>query len=293
MIEFLQQLINGLSLGAIYALIALGYTMVYGILQLINFAHGEIYMIGAFLAYYLINVFHFGFIEAMVVSMALTAVVGIIIEKLVYLPLRKASKLSVLITAIGVSMLLQNAGFKVFGADPKGFPQLIEKKVVIEMGDLIVFNHQIIIFTVSVFLMVALTFIVKYTKTGKAMRAVAFDKDAAMLMGINVNRTISITFAIGSALAAAAGILVAMTFPKIDPAMGMMPGLKAFVAAVLGGIGSFPGAVLGGFIMGISETMVIGYISSSYKDAIAFIILIVILIIKPAGIFGKNIKEKV
>ncbi len=295
MYEFLQQIINGLSLGAIYALIALGYTMVYGILQLINFAHGEIYMLGAFIAYYLITVVHMGFVPAMIISMAITAVIGMIIEKVVYLPLRNAPKLSVLISAIGVSMFLQNTGFKVFGADPKGFPQLIEKKVTLEFfdGDILVFNHQIIIIAVSIILMIILTYIVKYTKTGKAMRAVAFDKDAAMLMGINVNKTISKTFAIGSALAAAAGILVAMTFPKIDPVMGMMPGLKAFVAAVLGGIGSIPGAVLGGVIMGVSETLVTGYISSSYKDAIAFIILILILLVRPAGIFGKNVKEKV
>lgn len=298
MIEFLQQLINGLSLGAIYALIALGYTMVYGILQMINFAHGEVYMLGAFIAYYLITYLHFGFVEAMLVSMVITAIIGMIIEALAYRPLRKASRISVLLTAIGVSMFLQNVGFKIFGADPKSF----DSKIVFPGGEtsfaffddeLIVEYNQIIVVIVSVVLMIALTIIVKYTKLGKAMRAVAFDKDAAMLMGINVNKIIAATFAIGSALAAAAGILVAMTFPKIDPAMGMMPGLKAFVAAVLGGIGSIPGAVLGGFIMGTSETMVTGYISSSYKDAIAFIILIAILIVKPTGIFGKNVKEKV
>lgn len=295
MVEFLQQLINGLSLGAIYALIALGYTMVYGILQLINFAHGEVYMLGAFIAFYLITVFGLGFVEAMIISMAVTAVIGVIIERFVYRPLRKASRISVLLSAIGLSMLIQNAGFKIFGAEPKGFPEAIKKADVIVLFDdgLIVKNYQIIIFVVSVMLMIGLTLIVKYTKIGKAMRAVAFDKDAAMLMGIDVNKTISFTFAIGSALAAAAGVLVALQYSKIDPAMGMMPGLKAFVAAVLGGIGSIPGAVLGGFIMGVSETLVTGYISSSYKDAIAFIILILILIVKPAGIFGKNIKEKV
>lgn len=368
--EIIQQLINGLSMGSIYALIALGYTMVYGILKLINFAHGEIYMIGAFASYYSFqrlffinlaskfkvnlqfatdyfdkvdilktnpsiasafvtkNSSSFGltqeqtlnntmvvevinkqvhslelfknyisthsviiFISILVIAMVVTALFGIILEKLAYKPLRNSSRISVLLTALGVSMFLQNGGIKLFGAG-KAFPQLIEKKAYM-IGDAIIFNHQIIIMVVAFVLMIVLTIIVKYTKTGKAMRAVAFDGVAAKLMGIDINRTISFTFAIGSALAAAAGVLVGMTFGKIDPLMGMMPGIKAFVAAVLGGIGSIPGAVIGGLIMGISESVVVGFVSSTYKDAIAFGILILILIIKPSGLFGSNVKEKV
>ncbi|MGM0508465.1 MAG: branched-chain amino acid ABC transporter permease [Fusobacteriota bacterium] len=292
MIEFLQQVINGLSLGSIYALIALGYTMVYGILKLINFAHGEIYMIGAYIAYYVVARFEVNFIIALIVSMVLTAIVGVVIEKLAYKPLRHSSRISALLTALGVSMFLQNSGLKVFGGDPKSFPELIPNKIYF-LGDLIIFNQQIVIVVVSIILMILLYFVVNHTKTGKAMRAVAFDKDAAKLMGIDSNKIISYTFAIGSALAAAAGVLVGMRFNRIDPLMGMMPGLKAFVAAVLGGIGSIPGAVIGGFIMGISESLVVGYISSSYRDAIAFGILIVILLVKPDGIMGKNVKEKV
>ncbi|BDU49462.1 branched-chain amino acid ABC transporter permease [Haliovirga abyssi] len=292
MTEFIQQLLNGLSLGSIYALIALGYTMVYGILQLINFAHGEIYMLGAFTAYYLVFYFKLNFILALVLSMIITAGIGVVIEKLAYKPLRNSSRVSALLTALGVSMLLQNLGLKIFGGDPKAFPQLIPNKPIF-IGDLIIFNQQIVIVVVAIILMVILEIIVHYTKIGKAMRAVAFDKDAAKLMGIDSNMVISFTFAIGSALAAAAGVLIGMRFNRIDPLMGMMPGIKAFVAAVLGGIGSIPGAVLGGLIMGISESLVVGYLSSTYRDAIAFALLIIILIIKPAGLLGKNIKEKV
>lgn len=290
---FFQQLMNGLSLGAIYALIALGYTMVYGILQLINFAHGEVFMLGAFISYYLIGVLGMNPLLAIVLSMALCAVVGVLIERLAYKPLRNSSRISALLTALGVSMLIQNIGIKVFGGAPKAFPVIVKKAELFKIGEVTVFNHDVIIIVVSVLLMVGLEIIVKYTKVGKAMRAVAFDKDAAKLMGIDSNRIISYTFAIGSALAAAAGVLYAMRVSTIEPLMGSMPGIKAFVAAVLGGIGSIPGAVIGGLIMGISEMMVAGYISSTYRDAIAFGILILILIVRPAGILGKNIKEKV
>ncbi len=292
MVEFLQQLINGLSLGSIYALIALGYTMVYGILKLINFAHGEIYMIGAYIAYYLVMIFKLNFILALLLAMFFSAIFGIIVERLAYKPLRNSSRISALLTALGVSMLLQNLGLKIFGGDPKPFPELVENKAIF-LGDIIIFNQQIIIVVVSIILMIVLHIIVRYTKTGKAMRAVAYDQEAAKLMGIDSNKIISYTFAIGSALAAAAGVLIGMRFNRIEPLMGMMPGIKAFIAAVLGGIGSIPGAVIGGLIMGISESLVVGYISSSYRDAIAFAILIVILLVKPEGILGKNIKEKV
>ncbi|OQY08127.1 MAG: branched-chain amino acid ABC transporter permease [Fusobacteriia bacterium 4572_132] len=292
MIEFLQQLLNGLSLGSIYALIALGYTMVYGILKLINFAHGEIYMIGAYIAYYLVIFFKLNFILALLLAMIFAAIFGMVVEKLAYKPLRNSSRISALLTALGVSMLLQNLGLKIFGGDPKPFPELVENKAIF-LGDIIIFNQQIIIVVVSIILMIALHVIVRYTKIGKAMRAVAYDQEAAKLMGIDSNKIISYTFAIGSALAAAAGVLIGMRFNRIEPLMGMMPGLKAFIAAVLGGIGSIPGAVIGGLIMGISESLVVGYISSTYRDAIAFAILILILLVKPAGILGKNIKEKV
>lgn len=368
---FFQQLINGLSLGSIYALIALGYTMVYGILRLINFAHGEIYMLGAYVGYYgfrftfllglaskfnvnkdiainfldktnilgqnpkllmkylaknyealgivrdnnfrnsiqtlaeqqvdgLVKMNHFLesysvliFLVILLGSMFVTAILGLIIEKLAYKPLRNASRISALLTALGVSIFLQNGSIKIFGGDPKAFPQLIKSQYYNITDNILVSNHQLIIIFVSILLMVLLEVIVHYTKSGKAMRAVAFDKDTAQLMGIDANKVISFTFAIGSALAAAAGVLIGMRFNKIDPLMGALPGLKAFVAAVLGGIGSIPGAVIGGLIMGVSEALVVGYISSTYRDAIAFAILIVILLVKPAGIMGKAVREKV
>jgi len=279
--ELFQQLANGIAWGSIYALIALGYTMVYGILRLINFAHGDIYMVGAFAAYYLARLLHAGgpdpspLLAAVVLlgSMAICAGLGVAIEFFAYRPVRKSSRLTALITAIGVSLLLENLGIRLFGADPKFFPQLVAPKTVVLAGGVIVTNHQITVVVISILLMVALTLFVHRTRTGKAMRAVAFNRDAASLMGIPVNRIITITFAIGSALAAAAGVLVGLTNPKIEPLMGIMPGVKAFVAAVLGGIGSIPGAVIGGLVMGVSEYLVVGYISSTYRDAIAFVIL--------------------
>lgn len=296
MSDLIQQLINGLSLGGIYALIALGYTMVYGIIKLINFAHGDILMLGAFFGYFVLSamgVTPVSIILAFVVSMVACAALGIFIEKTCYLPLRNAPRINALITAIGVSLLLENLArvIPVIGPNPKPFPTPSISKI--NIGSVHISNIDLTVILVSVILMGILTYIVEYTKTGKAMRAVSFDKGASALMGISVNKIISFTFAIGSALAAAAGILYATAYPLIDPYMGIMPGLKAFVAAVLGGIGSIPGAMIGGFIMGVAETLTKGYISSQLSDAIVFGILILILVIKPTGIMGKNIKEKV
>jgi branched-chain amino acid transport system permease protein len=299
--ELFQQLANGIAWGSIYALIALGYTMVYGILRLINFAHGDVYMVGAFTAYFAARALGasgaspspFYAIVVLLAAMAACALLGILIEFFAYRPVRRSSRLTALITAIGVSLLLENLGIRIFGADPKFFPQLIAPRNIDIGGGVMVTNHQITVVVVSLALMVGLTLFIHRTKTGKAMRAVAFNRDAAALMGIPVNRIITITFAIGSALAAAAGVLVGLTNPKIEPLMGIMPGVKAFVAAVLGGIGSVPGAVIGGVVMGVSEYLVVGYVSSTFRDAIAFVILILVLLIKPAGILGRNVAEKV
>jgi branched-chain amino acid transport system permease protein len=300
--ELLQQLANGLAWGSIYALIALGYTLVYGILRLINFAHGDVYMVGAFAAYYLARATGAGAGEhpspylalfVLLGSMVLCALLGMMIEFFAYRPVRKSSRITALITAIGVSLLLENLGIRIFGADPKFFPQLVPPRQVVLMQGVVVTNHQITVVVVSLLLMILLTLFIHRTRTGKAMRAVAFSRDAASLMGIPVNRIITITFAIGSALAAAAGVLVALTNPKIEPLMGIMPGIKAFVAAVLGGIGSVPGAVIGGLLMGVSEYLVVGYVSSTYRDGIAFVILILVLLVKPAGLLGRHVAEKV
>ncbi|MEO7298083.1 MAG: branched-chain amino acid ABC transporter permease [Verrucomicrobiota bacterium] len=301
MIEFLQQLINGLSLGAIYALIALGYTMVYGVLRFINFAHSDIFMLGAFGGFYLAprleKIVHlpsfFGATVVMILAMAICAIVGMVIERLAYRPLRKSSKLTVLITAIGVSLFLEYSGQKFFGADPKYFPELIVDTPVLDSAGLTMGKNQLIVLAVTIFLLIALQIVVLKTKIGTAMRAVSFDAQAASLMGINVNTVISFTFGLGSALAGAGGILYAMNYPSIDPLMGVMPGLKAFVAAVLGGIGNIPGAASGGLIIGVVETFVGGSAMSTYRDAIAFAILILILLFKPSGILGKTQIEKV
>jgi len=376
MTNFLQQLINGVVLGSNYALIALGYTMVYGVLRLINFAHGDVYMLGAFMGYYIARFFqdlvrkageaaapsaigyfviHFlqgktaeelsvpGALLVMISSMLICGFIGIIIERFAYRPgrggakytlafwlallcmvighymgqmqgawigalsgviaglliekfwikkTRMASRLGLLIIAIGVSLLLENGGQLVFGADPKFFPQIIPSKQ-LNVGALSLNNQQIIVLVVAVVLMLLLNVIVHYTKVGKAMRAASFNIDAAKLMGINTDRIIAITFAIGSALAAAGGMLVSLNYPKIDPLMGILTGLKAFVAAVLGGIGNITGAMLGGLIIGLAEVMVVGYGQSTYRDAIAFSILIVILLLRPAGLMGKGLVEKV
>lgn len=297
--NFLQQVINGVSLGSIYALVALGYTMVYGVLRLINFAHGDIYMLGAFIGYYVSKLvkgnLNGWFLETMVVllvSMAACALVGVLMERLAYRPVRKASRLTMLIIAIGLSLLLENGAQFVFGAEPKFFPQLIPETH-IALGGLSLTNQQVIVLFTALILMVLLNLFIYRTRTGKAMRAVSFNLDAAKLMGIDTDRIIALTFALGSALAAAGGILVSINIPGIDPLMGVMTGLKAFVAAVLGGIGNIFGAVLGGLILGLAEVMVSGYGSSTYRDAIAFVILIGILLFKPSGILGKGQVEKV
>jgi len=298
MTEFFQQLVNGLAWGSIYALIALGYTMVYGVLRLINFAHGDVYMVGAMVGYYAARLVTGGgtfarFAFVMLSAMLVCALLGALIERLAYRPLRKAPRINALITAIGVSLFLEYFGQWLFGADPKFFPTLIETREVVNFHGVVVNNIQLAIFIVSFVLMFGLRFVVQKTKTGKAMRAVSFSHTASHLVGINVNRIISLTFVLGSVLAAAAGILVGLSNPKIDPLMGLMPGLKAFVAAVLGGIGNIPGALIGGLIMGVAETLVAGYISSTYRNALAFIILILILLFRPEGILGKSTREKV
>jgi branched-chain amino acid transport system permease protein len=327
MSTFLQQLINGISLGAIYALIALGYTMVYGILRLINFAHGDVYMVGAFMGYYLAGgigirgaqmlmgnpdssivgrvlahgllgggVLQPSLITALVImllAMAICAAIGVIIERFAYRPVRKYSRLTALITAIGVSLLLENGGQVVFGADPKFFPELFQKRNINLLGGASINTADIVVLVIAFGLMIALQFVVFRTKTGRAMRAVSFNLNSAKLMGINTDRIIAFTFALGSALAAAAGVLVAIRIPRLDPLMGILVGLKAFVAAVLGGIGNIPGAVLGGLLIGITETMVAGYLSSTYKDAVAFAILILILLFRPSGLMGSAAQEKV
>jgi len=291
---FLQQVINGVSLGSIYALIALGYTMVYGIIKLINFAHGDVYMVGAYVGYFAITKLGMGFIPALITSMLFCAVLGVVIERLAYKPLRNATRIAALITAIGVSLFLEYTGILLVSPQPRAFPEVFaQQKITFFNGQVYITNQQLVIVTVTILLMILLQFIVYKTKIGKAMRAVSFDKDAAMLMGINVNTTISATFAIGSALAAAAGVLVGIYYTSITPLMGIVPGLKAFVAAVLGGIGSIPGAAVGGLLMGIIESMVSGYWSSTLRDAVAFGILILILLVKPSGIFGTSIREKV
>ncbi|MCA9765024.1 MAG: branched-chain amino acid ABC transporter permease [Carnobacterium sp.] len=290
--NFIQQLINGLSLGSIYALIALGYTMVYGIIKLINFAHGEIYMVGAFIGYATIHTFQLGLIPSLIISMGFCALLGALIERVAYKPLRKATRVAALITAIGVSFLLQNVMIYIVGPQVRAFPQVIENKVY-SVGNIQINQTQITIFLTTIILMVALQFIVKQTKMGKAMRAVSTDADAARLMGINVDNVISFTFILGSSLAGAAGVLVGMYYNSIDPLMGVAPGLKAFIAAVLGGIGIIPGALVGGFAIGIIETLISGYGSSLIKDAVVYLILIIILIVKPTGLLGKNKKEKV
>jgi len=298
MTEFLQQLVNGLAWGSIYALIALGYTMVYGVLRLINFAHGDVYMIGAMTGYYAAHSFHpssggLGLAVILGTSMVVCALLGALIERVAYKPLREAPRLAALITAIGVSLFLQFGGQLLFGADPKFFPQLIENRPLIQWKGVVITNIQVLIIAISLGLMIALRFIVMNTKTGKAMRAVSFSHTASQFVGINVGAVIRSTFLIGSALAGAAGVLVGLSNPKIEPLMGILPGLKAFVAAVLGGIGNIPGALLGGYLMGLAETFVTAYLSSTYRDALAFVILILILLIKPAGLLGKVVKEKV
>lgn len=296
MSEFLQQLLNGLSLGAIYALIALGYTMVYGVLRFINFAHSDVFMVGAFIGYYMGKLVPAGTIWggllALAVAMLGCALLGMTIERLAYRRLRSAATLNVLITAIGVSLLLEYTGQVFFGAAPRTFPAIFPVKN-FQLGGLVISTNQLVVIAVTVLLMLGLQFIVYRTKMGTAMRAVSLNPKAAQLVGVNNDVVISFTFGLGSALAAAGGILYAINYPSIDPLMGVMPGLKAFVAAILGGIGNIPGAALGGLILGTVETFVSGSQWSTYKDAIAFAILIVILLFRPAGLLGKFTVEKV
>lgn len=290
--EWIQQIVNGISLGSIYALIALGYTMVYGIIKLINFAHGDVFMIGAFVGFYAIKGLGLGFFPALVLSMLICALFGVVIERIAYKRLRNATRIAALITAIGVSLLIEYGVIYVRGAQPEAYPNVFPSQS-FELFGVSISSQSIFILAVSLTLMVILQFIVHKTKIGKAMRAVSHDAEAARLMGINVDNTISATFAIGSALAGAAGVIFGIYYTKIEPLMGVIPGLKAFVAAVLGGIGIIPGAMVGGLVLGVVETVVSAAGYSLWRDAAAFVILILILIFKPAGLFGKNIREKV
>lgn len=290
--EWIQQLVNGISLGSIYALIALGYTMVYGIIKLLNFAHGEVFMIGAFTGFYGITFFNLTFIPALILAMVVCSILGMLIERVAYRRLRRSTRIAALITAIGVSLFIQYVMIYFRGATPEAYPDIVPRQNIEFLG--VKFNSQaLFILLITIILMILLQYIVHRTKIGKAMRAVSLDMDAARLMGINVDNTISATFAIGSALAGAAGVIFGMYYTSIDPLMGLLPGIKAFVAAVLGGIGIIPGAMVGGFILGIVETGVSALGYSNWRDAAAFIILILILIFRPSGIFGKNTREKV
>lgn len=290
---FLQQLINGIALGSTYALIALGYTMVYGIIALINFAHGEIFMAGAFVGLLMVGVFKLNIFLAMAIAMVFCMVMGVVIEFIAYRPLRKSSRLSALISAIGVSTFLSSLALMVFGANAKGFPDQAFHSRQLHIGNADISTLQILIIGVSALLMIGLEFIVQKTKIGKAMRATSEDYNTAALMGVNVNFVISFTFALGSALAAAGGVLVGLLFNAVSFNMGLMAGLKAFAAAVLGGIGSIPGAMLGGLLLGVTEVfgVAIGY--SSYRDAIAFTILVLVLLVRPTGLLGRKILKKV
>ncbi len=299
----LQNLLNGIAAGSIYALIALGYTMVYGILKLINFAHGDIFMLGSFAGYYggrylagkvvgdsVASVGSAALV--LILSMLICGLFGYLNERIAYRPLRNAPRVASLITAIGVSFFLEYGGQMVFGPDPKFFPTLIEKRI-INIGGITTTNYQLIVLIVALAFMALLQYVVYGTRFGRAMRAVSYNYETASLMGIPTDRIISMTFIIGSMLAGVAGILYGLSYPKIDPLMGIMPGLKAFVAAVLGGIGNVPGAMVGGLIIGVVEAFVGGSPFSSYRDAIAFVILIVILLFRPSGLFGKYQAEKV
>ena len=305
--EFLSYLINGVSLGSIYAIIALGYTMVYGIAKMLNFAHGDVIMVGGYVVFYAANfartsllgedpsaaVVGLSTLVCVILAMIVCGVLGVIIEGLAYRPLRQAGSLAVLITAIGVSYFLQNAAQLVFGADPKNFTPVVSGQFTLFGGQLRISFVALLTMVACVVIMVALTVFTSQSKMGKAMRAVSEDRGAAQLMGINVNRTISMTFAIGSALAAVAGVLMCSYSPVLKPTTGSMPGIKAFTAAVFGGIGSIPGAFLGGILLGIIEAMAQAYISTQLSNSILFAVLIVVLLVKPSGLLGKYVPEKV
>ena len=294
--NFIEQTIIGIQVGSIYALIALGYTMVYGIVKLINFAHGDILMVGAYLAFMIVGS-GIPLPVAIIISMITCAILGVTIDYFAYRPLRNSPRISALITAIGVSFLLESLALIIFKADPKmikteKIPSFLSTEP-INLGYISVSKLTVFVILITLFCMVGLNFFIKKTKLGKATRAVSQDANAAKLMGINVNLTIAVTFAIGSALGGLGGVLYALLYPRIEPYMGILPGLKAFIAAVFGGIGSIPGAMLGGYIMGIIETYTKGYISSTWANPIVFGVLIIILLFKPSGLFGKNVKEKV
>ena len=292
--SFLSYLINGISLGSVYAIIALGYTMVYGIARMLNFAHGDIIMVGGFVIFTIVSTLGLPPMVGVLAAVIACTVLGVVIERVAYKPLRGASSLAVLITAIGVSYLLQNLALLIFGADAKSFVSVIKvPSITLFDGELTIKGITIVTILACIIIMVGLSFFVKKTKPGRAMQAVSEDRDAAQLMGVNVNATISLTFAIGSGLAAIAGLLLCQTYPTLTPYTGAMPGIKAFVAAVFGGIGSIPGAMVGGILLGIIEIFGKAYISSQVADAIVFAVLIVVLLVKPTGLFGKNIQEKV
>ena len=291
---FLSYLINGISLGSVYAIIALGYTMVYGIAKMLNFAHGDVIMVGAYISFCVTQYLGLPAVLSVVGAMIVCTVLGIVIERLAYKPLRSAPKLAVLITAIGVSYFLQNSALLIWGANPKSFNSAINLgSIRLFDGQLLISDEAIVTVLACVLIMLALTLFTSRTKMGKAMRAVSEDKGAAQLMGVDVNQTISVTFAIGSALAAVAGVLLCSAYPVLQPTTGSMPGIKAFTAAVFGGIGSIPGAMLGGILLGLIEIFGKAYISTELGDAIVFLILIIMLLVKPTGLLGKKISEKV
>ena len=294
MIQFLSHLINGISLGSIYAIIALGYSMVYGIAKMLNFAHGDVIMVGAFVSFSATQYAGLHPLLSVVASVAVCTILGISIEGLAYRPLRQATSLAVLITAIGMSYLLQNLALLIWGANPKSFSSVVNLgTLTLFNGELHITSEAIVTVLANIVIMVALTSFVNKTKMGKAMRAVSEDKGAAELMGINVNLTITVTFAIGSALAAIAGVLLCSSYPSLMPTTGSMPGIKAFTAAVFGGIGSIPGALIGGLLLGLIEILGKAYVTNQLGDALVFAILIIVLLIRPAGILGKKVHEKV
>ena len=291
---FLSYLINGISLGSIYAIIALGYTMVYGIAKMLNFAHGDVIMIGAYISFCATQYMGLPAVVSVVMAMAVCTALGIVIEGLAYKPLRQAPSLAVLITAIGVSYLLQNIALLIWGSTPKSFASVVSLPSLVLMdGELLISGVTIVTVLANIIIMIALTQFTGRTKIGKAMRAVSEDKGAAELMGINVNQTISMTFAIGSALAAIAGVLLCSAYPTLQPTTGSMPGIKAFTAAVFGGIGSIPGAMVGGLLLGIIDVLGKAYVSTELGDAFVFTVLIVVLLVKPTGLLGKTVREKV